>query len=114
MMDFTNEYNGVGIGAQLGAQFIIGKRFVIDLFFLGPQLTSSTNNFKAVDATNSLPWTSFQADEAENDIKEFLDQFPFIKDKVEVRVDQFNRTVTADFKGRLVGVRFGVSLGIAL
>jgi len=48
-MDFTNAYNGVGIGVQLGSQFIIAKRFVIDLFFLGPQITSSTNNFRAID-----------------------------------------------------------------
>src|SRR5947207_1927477 len=35
VMNFTNNYNGIGVGAQLGAQFFIGRRFVIDLFFLG-------------------------------------------------------------------------------
>jgi len=38
LMNLTNDYNGVGIGAQLGAQFLISKKFVIDLFFLGPEI----------------------------------------------------------------------------
>jgi len=113
-MDFTNDYNGVGIGVQLGSQFIISKRLVIDLFFFGPQITSSTNNFRAVDPYNSLAWTTIQADEAEQDIRDFLDQFPFIRNKVNVNVDKPNRSVMADFKGALVGIRFGVSVGIAL
>ena len=114
VMNFTNDYNGIGVGIQLGTQFIIAKRYVIDLFFLGPQLTSSTDNFKAIELTNSSGWTTLQADEAEQDIRDYLDQFPFIKNKVNVRVDKPNRTVTGDFKGALVGVRFGVSFGIAL
>jgi hypothetical protein len=114
MMDFTNDYNGIGAGLQLGSQFRIGKRFVIDLFFLGPQVTSSTNNFRAVDATNSLPWNDIQASDAEKSIKDFINQFPFVRNKVAVEVDKPNRTVTADFKGALVGIRFGVSFGIAL
>ncbi len=113
-MDFTNDYNGIGVGVQLGSQFIIAKRWVIDLFFLGPQITSSTNNFRAVDPYNSLAWTTIQADEAEQDIRDFLDQFPFIRNKVNVNVDKSNRTVMADFKGALVGIRFGISIGIAL
>src|SRR5207247_7896025 len=32
-MDFSNDYNGAGFGVQLGSQFIIAKRLVIDLFF---------------------------------------------------------------------------------
>jgi hypothetical protein len=113
-MDFTNDYNGVGVGVQLGSQFIIANRFVIDLFFFGPQITSSTNNFRAVDPYNSLAWTTIQADEAEQDIRDFLDQFPFIRNKVNVNVEKANRTVMADFKGALLGIRFGISIGIAL
>lgn len=112
-MDFTNAYNGIGVGVQLGSQFIVAKRIVIDLFFFGPQLTSSTNNFRAIDYTNSTAWNNIQADEAEQDIRNFLNQFPFIRNKVDVHVDSPNKTITADFSGVLVGVRFGVSFGIA-
>jgi hypothetical protein len=118
VMDFTNEYNGIGGGVQLGSQFIIKKRWVIDLFFFGPQLTSSSNNFKAADHSNSLGWTTIQADEAERKIKDYLYGLPvvgpFFKNKTDVMVDKYNRTVTANFNGALVGVRFGVSIGIAL
>lgn len=112
-MDFTNAYNGVGVGIQLGTQFIFAKRLVLDLFFLGPQLTSSSCNFRAVDNFNSAAWTNIQGDEAEQDIKNFLNQFPFIRNKVSVQVDNMNRTVMADFEGPLVGLRFGFSIGFA-
>lgn len=112
-MSFTNNYNGFGVGAQLGAQFLIGKRFVIDLFLLGPEINSAKNNFKAVEVTNSIPWTHVEANEAEQDIRNFLDQFPFIRNKTDIMVNQASKTVTADFKGALPGIRTGVSFGIA-
>jgi hypothetical protein len=113
-MDFTNAYNATGIGIQFGSQFIIAKRLVIDLFFFGPQLTASTNYFRAIDYNESSAWSTIQANEAEQDIKAFLNQFPFIKNKVNVHVDTPNKTVTADYKGPLLGIRFGASIGIAL
>jgi hypothetical protein len=112
-MNFTNDFNGVGFGVQLGAQFLIRKKFVIDFFFLGPEINSARNNFKAVEASNVIAWTSTQAWEAEADIKKFIDQFPFIRNKVKVSVDQVNKTVRADFKGTVPGYRIGVSFGVA-
>jgi hypothetical protein len=112
-MNFTNDFNAVGFGVQLGAQFLIGNKFVIDLFFLGPEVNSARNNFKAVEVSNVLPWTSTQAWEAEADIRKFIDQFPFIRNKVDVSVDQVNKTARADFKGTLPGYRAGVSFGFA-
>ena len=113
VMNFTNDYNGFGVGAQLGAQFLIGKRFVIDLFFLGPEINSSTDNFKAVEVSHTLPWTMVQANEAEKDIRDFVDKFPFVRNKVKVMVDRDNHTVTTDFKGALPGLRIGASFGVA-
>lgn len=114
VMNFTNDYNAIGMGAQLGAQFLIGKRFVIDLFFLGPEINSARNNLKAVEVSSMLPWTSSDATEARQDILDFVDQFPFIRNKVNVMVDQNNKTVKADFKGALPGYRIGVSFGVTL
>ena len=111
--DFTNDYNGVGVGTPLGVQFLIKKRFVIDLFFLGPEINSATNNFKAVELTSTISWNSIEANEAEHDIRDFIDKFPFIRNKTHVMVDKDNRTVTADFKGALPGMRVGVSFGVA-
>lgn len=113
-MNFTNNYNAYGIGAQLGAQFLIGKRVTIDLFFLGPEINSADNALKAVEISNSIPWTQLEADDAERDIRNFLDQFPFIKNRTTIMVDKQNKTVNANFKGVLPGYRAGVSFGIAL
>lgn len=111
---FTNTYNGMGIGTQLGAQFIISKRVVIDLFFLGPEINTATNHFKAIETTQAIPWTNIQASEAEDNIRDFVDQFPIIGNKVAIKVNQNQRTVSADFKGLLPGFRAGISLGVAL
>lgn len=110
---FTNNYNGVGLGVQLGAQFFIGKRFVIDLFFLGPEINSATNSFKAMEVSGTVPWTDVDAKEAEDEIRDFIDQFPFIRKRTSVLVDTDNKRVLADFKGPLPGIRTGVSIGIA-
>ena len=114
IMDFTNDYNGFGVGAQLGAQFMIGKRIIIDFFFLGPEINSSRNNFKAMEVTTTIPWTFIQKNEAEQDIRDFINKFPFLKNNTSVMVDQNNKTVYADFKGALPGFRIGVSIGVAL
>ncbi|MDB5196158.1 MAG: hypothetical protein JWP88_528 [Flaviaesturariibacter sp.] len=113
--NFTNDYNAFGFGAQLGAQFMVGKRFVIDLFFLGPEINSASNNFKAVDVSGNgaIPWTYVESSEAEQEIRNFIDQFPFVRNKVNVKVDNISKTVAADFKGALPGIRTGISIGFA-
>ncbi|MES1217532.1 MAG: hypothetical protein ABUT20_18630 [Bacteroidota bacterium] len=110
-LNFTNTYNAFGIGAQLGIQYIVAKRFVVDFFFLGPELNSATNSFRAIDPSDSGSWDNIEASQAESDIHDFLNQFPFIRNKVDVKVDKINKTVNADFNGWLTGVRFGVSFG---
>lgn len=112
-LNFTNTYNAFGFGLQLGSQFIIHKRFIIDLFFLGPEINSVNNSFRAIDPDGSESWTNIEASQAEYDIHQFLDQFPFIKNRVDVKVDKTNKTVNADFKGWVGGLRCGFSIGYA-
>jgi hypothetical protein len=113
LYNLTNTYSAMGVGIQLGAQFLIGKRFVIDLFFLGPEINSANNSFKAMEVSNTIPWTHVEAAKAEQDIRDFLDQFPVIGKKVQVMVDKENKRVTADYKGALPGIRTGISIGFA-
>ncbi|RYY99355.1 MAG: DUF3575 domain-containing protein [Chitinophagaceae bacterium] len=113
-MSFLNNYNGFGVGMQLGAQFRIGRRAVIDLFFLGPEINSASNKFLAREVSNGSPWSPTDAEEARQQIIDFLDQFPFIRNKVAVSVDSRNKSVDARFRGALPGFRAGFSLGIAL
>ncbi|HEX2534154.1 MAG TPA: hypothetical protein VHK69_10485 [Chitinophagaceae bacterium] len=110
---FTNDYNGLGVGAQLGVQFLVRKRLAIDLFFLGPEINSARNNFRAVEVSSALPWNDIEAAEARRDIHAFLDQFPFLGNRTDMMVDKTNRMVAADFKGLLPGWRAGVSFGVA-
>lgn len=114
VMNFTNTYNGLGLGAELGAQFIIAKRLVIDLFFLGPELNTASNNFQAVEVSSTLPWTQIQASEAEQQIRDFINQFPFVKNNTRIMMDKSNKTITANFNGLLPGYRIGASFGVAL
>jgi hypothetical protein len=112
LYNFTNNYNGVGVGVQFGAQFLLGKRFVIDLF-LGPEINSASNSYKAVEVGSNQPWTYWDGHHAVQDIRDFIDQFPIIRNKTTVMVDRENKRVMADFKGALPGIKAGVSVGIA-
>jgi hypothetical protein len=114
VMDISNEFKAVGAGAQLGAQFIVGRQFVVDVFFLGPEINAATSHLIAEETTNTLPWTAVEAEDAESTIRAFINQFPFVRNQTDIKVDQGNRTVTADFKGALPGYRVGVSVGWAL
>jgi hypothetical protein len=108
-----NNYSALGFGVQLGAQFFIGKHFVVDLFFLGPEINSASNSFKAVEVSNIISWNDAEAGKAEQDIRDFLDQFPIVRKKVRVMVDKENKRVTAEFKGAMPGIRTGFSVGFA-
>lgn len=113
VLNFTNTYNAFGLGAQLGAQFFVYKKFLIDVFFLGPEINSANNSFRAVDPAGSESWTNIEASQAEQDIQDFLNQYPFIKNKVDVKVDKPNKSVNADFNGWVAGFRCGFSIGFA-
>lgn len=110
---FMNNYNGIGIGMQLGAQFFVGKRFVIDLFLIGPEINSASNSFKATEVGNANPWTYTDVKEAENNLREFIDDLPFIRNKTSIMINRDTKRVSADFKGALPGIRTGVSFGLA-
>lgn len=107
----TTKYEGYGLGAQIGAQFLLGKRFVIDLFFFGPEANMSTFSSNSVDVSSNIPWSDFKAEEAENDIREALDDIPLLKNNTEVEVNQAQKRVTTKFDGFLPGFRFGLSFG---
>jgi hypothetical protein len=104
-------YNGVGIGAQLGAQFLIADKFVIDFYFLGPEANISKTKVFMQELGNGLPWDPLEANEAEDEIRDVLDDIPIVKNKAEVSVNASQRNMTASYKGFLPGYRIGVSVG---
>lgn len=112
-MRFSNVYNAAGVGVQLGAQWLIRKRIVIDFFFLGPEISSASNHFKAAEYGNLLPWTYEEKREAEREVNDFIQKFPLIRNRTTLMVDRNTKTVTADFKGPLPGIRAGISFGVS-
>lgn len=107
----TNDFSSFGIGGQLGFQVLIAKRIVLDFFVLGPEANTVTEKGSFTDVTNNIPWTPADAAEAENDIKDVIEDIPIIGDKTEVKADQASKTVFISYKGFLPGVRTGFSIG---
>jgi hypothetical protein len=112
-MRFNNDFRSIGAGVQLGVQFLIARRVAIDFYFLGPEISTGKDHFNAVEISNIIPWTHLEAAEAERSIRELLDDVPFIGDRTTVTVDRANKSVSADFKGFLPGIRTGISIGLA-
>ena len=107
----TSKYSGTGVGAQLGVQFMIARRVVFDLFFLGPEANTASHKVVMHD-TSSQPWTQAEADDAQNAIDDNIGDLPIVGDKLKVVVDRNSKTVSSDYSGFLPGVRFGLSVGI--
>jgi len=114
MFDTRTDYKGIGVGAQLGVQFLIAKKVSLDFFILGPEANSSTFSTTATDVASSIPWTYVEASEAEQDVKDVLKDIPLVGDKIQVTVDQATKTVTTRYSGFMPGFRFGASIGIRL
>src|SRR6187397_718675 len=106
-----NEFSSFGIGGQLGFQVLIVKRIVLDFFVVGPEANTVKENGSFTDVTNNIPWTPADAAEAEDDIKDAIDNIPIIGEKIEVKTDQASKTVFISYKGFLPGVRTGFSIG---
>jgi hypothetical protein len=108
----TSDYSGVGVGAQLGVQFLIAKRVAIDFFFLGPEANSAKHNLIAQETGGGAPWSNSEAQDAEDEINDFINDVPLLKDNFSVAVDAANRNVKTNYKGFLPGIRFGISIGV--
>ncbi len=108
----TSEYSGFGIGAQLGVQFLIAKKVVIDFYFLGPEANIARHDLLAQETGPGLPWSPGEAQDAEEQIDDFVDDIPFLKDNLEVTVNAIGRNVKTRYNGFLPGIRFGLSIGL--
>jgi hypothetical protein len=108
----TSKYSGVGVGAQLGVQFMIAKRVTFDFFFLGPEANSVKHTVLMKDISSTVPWDPNEAADAEKEINESIGDLPIIGSKLKVAVDANQKTVSSEYKGFLPGFRFGLSVGV--
>jgi hypothetical protein len=92
-------------------QFLIANRVTIDMFFLGPEANLSKHTLLMKQITPGLPWTAQGAQDAEDQIRDAVDNIPILKDNIEINVDANTKTVSSKYDGFLPGIRFGLSLG---
>ena len=105
-------YQGIGIGAQLGVQMIISRSIVLDLYFLGPEANKSKVSLLGQDLNPASTWSASDAAEMEDDIRETLNNIPFISNGAVVEVDDYTKSAKVDYSGFLPGIRIGGSIGI--
>lgn len=110
LLDYNSDYSGIGLGAQLGVQFLLGKKLILDWFLLGPEMNSGKINSSFRDITSS-DWSEQDAIEIEEDIRDVLSDVPMIGKKIDVAVNASTKTVTGKYSGLLPGIRSGISLG---
>lgn len=107
----TSDYSAVGVGAQLGVQFMIAKRLTFDFFFLGPEANLTNHRATLQDLSTVGPWSQQDATDAQKEINDNLKNIPIVGRKVNVTVNEQNKTVSSDYSGFLPGIRFGLSVG---
>lgn len=112
VFDSRTSYSGIGVGAQLGVQMIISRSIVLDLFILGPEANSSKFKFNATDVSNNPGWSLADRQEIENEVRELLNDIPFVGNKAEVIVDMDNKSIYTSYQGFVPGIRIGGSVGI--
>jgi hypothetical protein len=108
----TSNYSAIGVGAQLGVQFMIAKRVVFDFFLLGPEANTAKHTVVMKDVSSVLPWSAQDAADAEKEINDNIGDVPIIGDHLKVKVDANARTVSSEYKGFLPGFRGGATIGV--
>ena len=109
--DTKTEHSAWGLGLQLGYQFVISDRFIIDFYFLGPEANIVDFNTLSKDVSSTLPWSPQQSQEAERDIREIIEDIPIIGKRTTIEVRDSQKEVEVNYNGFLPSVRFGLSLG---
>lgn len=112
IFDSYSDYKGIGVGAQLGVQFVIAKTVVLDLFLIGPEANSARFSSSFTDITNNAGWDYADASDAERQISDVLKDIPVVGDKIDIKVDTEKRNVSSAFSGFVPGFRIGGSVGI--
>jgi hypothetical protein len=109
----TSQFSSVGVGAQLGVQFMIAKRVTFDFFFLGPEANTVKHTMVMRDLS-STAWDASMAADAQDEANKMVDDLPIVGKKLQIAVDANKKTITSDYSGFLPGIRFGLSVGVRL
>jgi hypothetical protein len=110
----SSEYTSIGIGAQLGVQFAIADRVVIDWFLIGPEGNRSKFQLTFQDVSNppTSMWGNVEEDDARRELEEIIDDIPILGNKIDIDIDRPNKTVKSSYRGFVPGFRTGISIGV--
>ena len=119
-LQLTSKYSGIGVGAQLGVQFLIAKTVSLDLFLIGPEANLANHRLVFQDVsenvTNMLIWATLDEEKADQRIREEVRKLPLmgkvIADKMKIAFDKEAQTITSEYKGFMPGFRAGLTIGV--
>lgn len=102
--NLKGHFNGLGGGAMIGAQWMLGKRVTLDWWILGPFIGDLDSEFNGTDDMSDL--SAQDKADLERDIEDV--DIPLW----DIDATVGNNTVNVKLKGPFYGVRaFGISLG---
>ncbi|RYY85903.1 MAG: hypothetical protein EOO15_15815 [Chitinophagaceae bacterium] len=106
----VSKYTGFGCGVQLGFQFHIRRKFLVDAFLVGGEMNSVKASIVLKDMTSQGAWNSFQSSDAQNVLDDYR-KLPIIGRKLVTHRDDVNRNISGTYGGLLPGFRIGISIG---
>ena len=99
--------NGIAGGVMVGAQWIIAKRVTFDWYILGAHYGSVNGTLNGTADLSAL------SKESQQEIQDDINNFIVVGSKQYINATVNDHGVTGTIKGPLVGVRAGISVGIA-
>lgn len=107
------QLKGTGGGLQFGSQFLVGNRFVIDLTFLGIDLSSNTIDLKFVD--QSVSSDRSYLDDMKKELDTSIKELPFgLNNKITTSGGSQDGYVAVNGDKVLTpGLRFNIGFGFA-
>jgi len=93
----------LGVGAELGYQFLLGKRWTIDMILLAPSLTRYNVN---MSLDGNLPIEEIDENVREI-LREIANRYPFVGDLLENKI----ATSSGRLKTSNIGLRYSIHVG---
>ncbi len=108
LFDVDTRLNSVGIGGQIGYQFVINEIFTIDFYFFGAGVDRHAVKLKY---TLQTPQSGFDYNTITDDVSEVFEDINYLEKRLKHEVNSNNLTSKLPFL--FPGFRFGVNLGVA-
>lgn len=106
LFNVEGSVNTIGLGVQLGYQFLINEKFSIDLSFFGAGIDK--NNVKLIYTTTT---SNFNYNSIVDDVSGVFEDIPYFEKKLKNEVNPGNLTTKLPFL--FPGLRAGITVGVS-